>query len=174
MKRLVPDFQGLAILDGDKLELPDENNNGLEIIHWQHYEIENYYISPNLILKYVASIFDQEGGLFTDTNRIVMQEIIEARLLDNVFGGDRQQLAEYKKASANLQKTLLKGLKMSSFAERVFEEFSARQDQPVFLRKGEYYRMIACLAPEEIPEEVNRKLDKLARLFSDISENRIN
>ena len=168
MKRLVSDFRGLAILDRDQREVTDENDNGLEVIYWRHYEIENYYITPNLILKYVTGIFDQEGGLFTETNSVVMREVIDDRLLETVFAGDRQQLAEYKKASASLQKTLLKNLKMSEFAEGVFEAFAKRQNQPVLLRKGEYYRMIECLSPEEIPEEVTHNLGKLALHFADI------
>lgn len=170
MKRLVPEFSGLAILDRDQRDPPDESTNGLEVMYWRHYEIENYYITPDLILNYVAGVFDQEGGLFTEPNVSVLRGVIDERLLESVFGGDRKQLDEYKKASASLQKTLLRNLKMSVFAEGVFEEFARRQNQPVLLRKGEYYLMLPHADPSDIPEEVKQKLDSLAEHFAGIKQ----
>ena len=58
---------------------------------------------------------------------------------------------------------------MSEFAERVFEEFARRQKQPVLLRKGEYYLMLGNVEPAEIPEEVTKKLDRLAKHFEGIA-----
>jgi len=168
MKRLVPEFKGLALLDGDARGLPDESTPGLHILYWQRYEIENYYITPDLILRYVASVFNQEGGLFTESNVKAMQDVLDERLLDKVFNGDRKQLAEYKKASSSLQKTLLKNLKMSEFAEGVFEEFARCQKQPVLLRKGEYYLMLEHVVPDDIPEEVTKKLDRLGQHFAGV------
>jgi len=168
MKSLVPEFKGLAILDGDARDLSDESSEGLDILYWQRYEIENYYITPDLILKFVIGVFDQEGGLFTKSNVNAMREVLDEHLLRKVFAGDRQQLDEYKKASASLQKTLLKNLKMSEFAEGVFEEFARRQKQPVLLRKGEYCRMLEHVASGDLPSEVTEKLDRLAEHFKDI------
>lgn len=168
MKRLVPEFRGLAILDRDHRDLTDESVNGLDVFYWRHYEIENYYITPDLILKYVAGVFDQEGGLFTESNVSVLRAVIDDRLLETVFGGDRKQLDEYEKASASLQKTVLKNLKMSEFADGVFQEFARRQNQPVLLRKGEYYLMLPLSDPKDIPDEVTQKLDRLAEHFASI------
>jgi len=170
MKRLVPEFRGLAILDRDQRDPPDESVNGLDVMYWRHYEIENYYITPDLILKYVAGIFDSEGGLFTESNVNVLRAVVDDRLLETVFGGDRQQLDEYKKASSSLQKTLLKNLKMSDFADGVFQEYARRQNQPVLLRKGEYYLMLPHADPKDIPEEVTQKLDRLAEHFASIMQ----
>ncbi len=168
MKGLVPEFKGLAILDKDARDLSDESGEGLDILYWQRYEIENYYITPDLILKFVVGVFDQEGGLFTESNVKTMQEVLDEHLLKKVFAGDRQQLDEYKTASASLQKTLLSNLKMSEFAEGVFEEFARRQKQPVLLRKGEYCQMIEDVASSDLPPEVAEKLDRLAEHFKDI------
>lgn len=169
MKRLVPEFKGLALLDGDARSLQDEITPGLDILYWQQYEIENYYITPDLILKYVTSVFDKEGGLFTKSSVIALRTVLDERLLETVFNDDRQQLDEYKKASSSLQKTLLKNLKMSEFAEGVFEKFAQCQKQPVLLRKGEYYLMLAHVTPTDIPEEVTKKLDRLAIHFKGIA-----
>jgi ABC-type uncharacterized transport system ATPase subunit len=169
MKRLVPEFKGLAILDRDARDTPDESCGGLDILYWQRYEIENYYITPDLILRYIAGVFDAEGGLFTEANSRIMREVLDDLLMKKVFNGDKQQLDEYKKASASLQKTLLKNLKMSEFAGAAFEEFARHQNQPVMLRKGEYYLMIQHVAPSDIPTEVTEKLARLATVLKDIS-----
>ncbi|MCX5796463.1 MAG: AAA family ATPase [Elusimicrobia bacterium] len=168
MKRLVPVFKGLAILDRDLRDMSDESAEGLDILYWQRYEIENYYVTPDLILRFVTGIFDQEGGLFTELNVNTMREVLDEHLLKKVFAGDRQQLDEYKQASASLQKTLLNNLKMSEFAEGVFEEFARRQKQPILLRKGEYCQMIEYVASGDLPPEVTEKLDRLAEHFKDI------
>ena len=168
MKSLVPEFKGLAILDGDARDLPDESVEGLDVLYWKRYEIENYYITPDLILKFVAGVFYREDGLFTESSVKAMREVMDERLLEKVFAGDRQQLDEYTKASASLQKTLLKNLKMSEFAEGVFEEFARRQMQPVLLRKGEYCQMIELVESGDIAVEVTEKLNRLAEHFKDI------
>lgn len=168
MKRLVPEFKGLAILDRDARDLSDESGEGLNILYWQRYEIENYYIIPDLILKFVTSVFDHEGSLFTESSVNAMREVLNDRLLEKVFNGDRQQLDEYNKASASLQKTLLMNLKMSEFAEGVFEEFARRQRQPVLLRKGEYCQMLEHVASGDMPSEVTEKLDRLSEHFKNL------
>lgn len=170
MKRLVPEFKGVAILDGDTRKTADESNGGLEILHWRRYEIENYYLTPSLIVKYTRRVFDAEGGLFTEATVKVMQDVLDEQLLAKVFTGDKQQLEEYKKASASLQKTLLQNLKMSEFAEGVFEEVAKRQNQPVLLRKGEYYLMVEDVVAGDVPQEVTEKLDRVAKVFENVGE----
>ena len=165
LKRLVPEFKGVAILDGDARGIPDETSGELDILYWRRYEIENYYITPSLIVKYVAALSDAEGGLFSQGSVTVVREVLDEHLRDKVFNGDRQQLDEYRKASESLQKTLLQNLKMSEFAEGVFEELARRQLQPVLLRKGEYHLMVAHVAPGDIPTEVTEKLDRIASVF---------
>lgn len=172
LKRLVPEFQGVAILDGDARRLPDESGGALDILYWQRYEIENYYLTPALLEKYVAGLSDAEGGLFTQASVKALREVLDERLLDQVFKGDRQQLGEYHKASPSLQKTLLQNLKMSEFAAGVLEEFARRQQQPVLLRKGEYHLMVAQVAPGDIPPEVSAKLDRIVAVFQGIAEPR--
>ena len=55
---------------------------------------------------------------------------------------------------------------MSKFAEIVFRKFSEKQNQPILLTKGEFYRLIEFVKPEDLPEEVVEKLDMIVSLLS--------
>jgi hypothetical protein len=121
-------------------------------------------------VRYTRRIFDAEGALFTEATVKVVQDVLDARLLEKVFSGDMEQLEEYKKASASLQKTLLQNLKMSEFAEGVLEEVARRQKQPVLLRKGEYYLMMEDVIASDVPQEVTEKLDRVAEVFANVGK----
>jgi hypothetical protein len=82
--------------------------------------------------------------------------------LESVFNSDQQQLQEYYNASSGLKRTLLKTIKMSSFTEKVFKRFSKETGQPYLLNKGEFYKLVSFCPVDEIPNEVNEKLDKLS------------
>ena len=100
---------------------------------------------------------------FTDT----VNEI----LLEDVFKGDRNQLDEFQRLSAALQKTLLKTVKMSRFAETVFRRYAEIYHGPVLLNKREFYRLVPYCPMEEIPPEVVEKLDLLVKYLGISGEN---
>ncbi|MDR1933353.1 MAG: hypothetical protein LBQ57_11110 [Spirochaetales bacterium] len=52
---------------------------------------------------------------------------------------------------------------MSGFAEEVFRRYAEKNNQPMLLTKGEFYRLVPFCPVEEIPDEVTEKLDLLAR-----------
>jgi predicted ATPase len=163
LRRFVPDFKGIAILDSDGRNVEDEIKEDLAVVYWEEYELENYFITPHVILDFIKAYYDQAGGLFTDSSCRKMQEIIDRRLLADVFKGDKNQLAEFNRASKSLRRTLLKSLKMSTFTERVFKEFAEVQHQPLLLKKGEFHRLIEHVQAADISKEVKEKLDLLVK-----------
>jgi len=163
LKRFVPEFKGIALFDGDGQEKTDEIREDLAEVYWKNYELENYFITPEVILDFAADYYEQAGALFKSANYECMKEIIEQRLLMDVFSGDGEQLKEYYKASKSLRRTLLRNLKMSRFTEQVFMEFARKQNEPVLLNKGEFYRLIEFTPKDDIPKEVSEKLDLLVK-----------
>ncbi|MCX6581989.1 MAG: AAA family ATPase [Candidatus Aminicenantes bacterium] len=163
MKLFVPDFKGIALFDGDGLERDDDIREELAVVYWKNYELENYFITPEVILDFTADYYEQAGALFKSANYECMKEIIEQRLLVDVFSGDGEQLKEYYKASKSLRRTLLRNLKMSRFTEQVFMEFARKQNEPFLLNKGEFYRLIEFTPKDDIPKEVSEKLDLLVK-----------
>jgi ABC-type multidrug transport system ATPase subunit len=163
LKRFVPDFKGIAIFDSDKGNVKDEIEEDLAVVYWEEYELENYFITPEVILDFIKAYYDQAGGLFTDSSCRKMQKIIDRLLLADVFKGDKNQLAEFNRASKSLRRTLLKKQKMSTFTRQVFEEFAEVQNQPVLLKKGEFHRLIEHVQAVDIPKEVQERLDLLVK-----------
>jgi hypothetical protein len=123
--------------------------------------LENYFITPEVILEFIDDYYDKQAALFKSPGYEIMEKIIEQKLLADVFSGDEEQLKEYYRASKSLRRTLLRNLKMSKFTEHVFAEFAKKQNEPILLNKGEFYRLLEFTPKDDIPKEVSEKLDLL-------------
>jgi len=88
---------------------------------------------------------------------------VDQCLLTMVFSGDVPQLEEFHRASPGLKRTLLKSVKMSEFAEMVFGEYARQQRQPILLNKGEFYKLVELISPDDVAGEVREKLDLLVK-----------
>jgi AAA15 family ATPase/GTPase len=163
LKRFVPEFKGIAVFDSDKREVKEEIGEDLAVVYWKNYELENYFIMPEVILDFIATFYNREGKLFKPTYHKSMKEIIDRRLLADVFAGDKAQLQEFHNASKSLRRTLLKNIKMSWFTQQVFEEFSHKEGQTILLKKGEFHQLLEYVKKEDIPKEVSEKLDLLVK-----------
>ncbi len=159
LRRCVQNLKGLAILDSDARELQDEIQDDLAVVYWKNYELENYFINPEVILNYICSLYEKNATLFRDQQHQTMERIINRCLLNQVFKGDAGQLSEFLKASKKLQQTVLKNIKMSSFTEQVFEQYAQESQQPILLNKGEYYQLVQHANKEDISQEITEKLD---------------
>jgi len=166
LKEFVPGLRAVALFDSDNQARQDSIESNLAVLYWKDYEIENTFITPDVLRNFALDIFDNdEGPLFEEMaslNTKNFTETINEILLEKIFYGDADQLAEYLKASARLKRTLLKSQKMSQFAESVFKRYSEKYNQPVLLTKGEFYRLVPYCPVDEIPKEVHEKLDLLA------------
>jgi len=136
------------------------------VVYWKNYELENYFITPELILKFIETRFESEAPLFKSPAYSLMKEIIDQRLLIEVFSNDKNQLREFRRSSKNLRRTLLRNLKMSKFTDQVFEEFAKSQNQPILLKKGEFHQLIEFMDVEDIPGEVTEKLDLIVEYLA--------
>lgn len=163
LKRFVPGLKAVALFDNDNQNKQDDRTDELAVCYWKHYELENYFITPDVLSRFAEAHFNETAGeRFTPTLTGDFRNVVDQCLLASVFAGDEQQLAEYRQASAGLKKTLLKGVKMSAFAEQVFAAFAEQQRQPVLLNKGDFYKLVKYAKAAEIPQEVSDKLDLLA------------
>jgi len=163
LKKFVPDFQGIGIFDSDGSSKANKEYDGLVVTYWQQYELENYFITPELLCNYAAARFGEIGELFQQPLTEEFRSTVDQCLLSIVFSGDVKQLEEFHRASHGLRRTLLKSVKMSDFAEQVFGDFARLKKQPVLLNKGEFYKLVELINPEDIPGEVREKLDLLVR-----------
>ena len=170
LKRLVPELKAVAVRDGDGKPHPPSGSDGDFVIHyWTRYELENYFITPARLAACAArEVGLREGELFAAAAscQANIARAVDESLAEMVFGGDVQQVDEYKKATPALQATLLRNVKMSEFAELFFSRFSKINGSPILFNKGGYYRMIADMDASEVPDEVRQVLDRIVEVFS--------
>jgi len=167
IKRYVSEFKGIAIFDSDGNQRTDDISNDLAVIYWENYELENYFIMPEVLLSFVKDYFAPDMELFTEKVYDGFRKIIDQHLLKNVFNGDKKQLDEFNKASKALRRTLLQRHKMSKFAEDVFEEFAKKEGTHIILNKGEYYQLIKYVDSQDISSEISDKLDKIVEVLNE-------
>ena len=168
LKKMLPGLRGLAIRDGDGRSRQDVREDHFEILHWKHYEIENYIVTPGVLLAAVNDAYgaEPEAAEFADRAR----EIIDDLILMDVFEGQKDRLNAWKSAArpqADLIWTVAtERVKLGRFAEQFFERLAHNLDRPVLMRKGEFYRLAAWLDPVQIPTEVHTMLDRLQALLN--------
>ena len=90
LRKLLPGLQGLAILDNDGRARQDFEDQGLRIRYWKRYEIENYFITPVLLLGYAAKM-NLELGLFA-MDAGLADEVMSELIQDRVFWGRSRRL----------------------------------------------------------------------------------
>jgi ABC-type branched-subunit amino acid transport system ATPase component len=164
LKSIIPGLRGLEIRDNDGKQRADGERNGLHQLVWKRYEPENYFITPDLLLSYVATRAPGED-LFAQQQK----EILEALILERVFDGEVADFENYLKADASTRKTLWRAQtqtrKLSAFAEAFFERLAVATGNRVMIRKGGFHELIALCDPADLNGEVGQKLDALKRLL---------
>jgi len=166
LRRLVPHLNALVLLDSDGRDVAsagDDETYGMRTLRWKRYELENYFISPETLVKYIQ--FQKGDDLFSASYERVMKQAVDEVLAEMLYEGNADAVQEYYSAGPQTRIQLLAKIKMSGFAELAFEKYAKKQGQPVLLNKGGYYKIIDILEPNEVPAEITEKLDAIQKLF---------
>lgn len=167
IRGMVPGLRGLAILDRNGRVREDSEDGGLRIVHWQRYEIENYFVSPALLERYALS--RTEGSTLFDGFGTEVTSVLDALVRERVFRGRDRDFRLWKAADPETRRLLWEAetrqTKLSDFAEEFFRRLADRTEQSMLLRKGEFHRLIPFMAVDTVPDEVREKLDLLKDLF---------
>jgi energy-coupling factor transporter ATP-binding protein EcfA2 len=160
LKEFVPNLKAFGIFDNDNAQKQDKIEEDLAILYWKEYEIKNYFITPDVLSRYIADQY-REDTLFQDDFIYNFNDVICEILLKTIFDNKKDLLDEYQQASIGMKRTLLRNTKMSQFAENVFKKYAEKYEQPVLLKKREFYKLIPFCPVNEISKEVYEKLDIL-------------
>lgn len=167
LRQLIPDLNGLAILDNDGRGRAGFQEGGLTITYWRRYEAENYFITPGLLERYAVSEYG-EMVLF-DSFRPEIKEVLDELLLERIFGGDKADFETYQHAAKDAELLIWNAkterIKLSDFAEEFFRRLSQKLRQPMLLRKGELHKLVSMCNIADIHSEVQEKLDLLENIF---------
>ena len=141
-----PEMKGLCILDRDQGQPINENAPpGLVLVSWPRYEIENYLLNPDLLLKFV----DRSTNLFelaavqSDREQVI-------RAFNENFPTGIDWLGDAQ---------VLKDLKASTF----LVDTLSRTSRP--LQKRDLYMLAALTASEQVHRDVREMLDRIASML---------
>ena len=168
IRSLLPSLRGLAILDNDGRGRPNATEQGLQILYWIRYEAENYFISPEVLKAFVVDQYST-GNLFDYVNPDEIESVLDALVVETVFGGLETDFKPWKSAPPELSRIIwestTKQIKLSTFAEEFFRRLAGKLGRPMLLRKGELHRLVPFADVKNIPQEVAQKLDALVSVL---------
>ncbi len=166
LREIVPELRGLALLDSDGGLRSDTDEGGLRIAWWKRYEVENYIVTPEVLLAYTAHRYGESSlfGGFREEAETVLDTLIRQRVFD-----DERDFETWRSLSSDQAQLVwvsrTERLKLSEFAEEFFRRLGEQIGQPMLLRKGELHRLVPFAAPASLSLEVREKLDLLQALF---------
>ncbi|MFH0821269.1 MAG: AAA family ATPase [Pseudomonadota bacterium] len=169
LRKILPGLKGLALLDNDGRNRRDfaAEDGSLRICYWKRYEVENYFITPNLLRAFCALRRDQSGLFGPD--RQTVEEVINETIETQVFGGNERDIETWRGSPPDAARLIWESktqyVKISALAEEFFRRLSRKTGMPMLLTKGEFHRLVDLVDPSSVPEEVKEKLDLLTDLF---------
>ncbi len=165
LKVMLPELRGLALHDHDGKPRRDTSGGGLRELQWRRYEPENYFITPELLQRWVADRMGPQE-LFSAGSNSVMNELLG----ELVFSENPEDLGTFLKADEPTRKALWRAqtqyLKLSTFAEEFFRRVAITTATSMLMRKGSLHELVDACDAAELNGEVKEKLDALLDLLS--------
>lgn len=169
LRNLLPELQGLAILDNDGQNRPDRDEGNLQILRWRRYEAENYFITPDLLRRFAYQQYPAED-LFASHARQSVDEALAETLIERVFDSSPADHDTWLQSPPDAARLVWESQtarrKLSTIAEDFFRRLALKVGGGMLLKKGELHRLIAHAELSATAEgEVRSKLDALQVLF---------
>lgn len=138
-------MSGVLLLDGDNKDARDHDltADGLKLLRWDRYEIENYLIHPKALQRF-AELKHGRGPVFSHPLVHELKRILPPEVMDKPMGEH-----EY-----------MRGIPASkAILPRIFGAAHLE------VGKMEYYQIAEIMRPEEIHDDVPKMLDSIAAHF---------
>lgn len=169
LRKLLPELQGLAILDNDGQDRQDRDEGALETRYWRRYEPENYFITPELLRSYALAQYPADDPS-SKQRKDTVEEVLAETLRDNVFAGSQADYAIWVASPADAARLIWEArterCKLSAVAEAFFRQLAQKLGEAMLLTKGELHRLIPHAQLTSVAEaEIREKLDLLHQLF---------
>lgn len=167
VKSCVDGFKGIAVFDDDGRDKQDEIENDFAIVYWKKYELENYFITPDLIEMFAQDHYSNIPELFAQPYLNKLKRIIDEETKRYIFNNNEKAFNEYINMPPETKKVMFNNLaikkKMSLFLENVLKEFSRQIKQPILINKGQFSQLIQYCSPEDIDPEIEEKLNLICQ-----------
>lgn len=167
LRSLIPGLRGLAMIDGDGKDRENQSECGLQFVFWSRYEIENYFITPEVLREYAMEYYRLSPQL--SIVEIEIQAVLDTLILERVFKGSDTDMKTWKTLRGDAARlvwdTRSERVKLSDFAEEFFRRLAAGLGDSMLLRKGELYKLVRHIPTISISQEVKSNLDLLNELL---------
>ena len=169
LKSVVPDFKGIAVLDSDAKQKINEKDDKFATVYWKRYELENYFVKPQVIDNWMKSNLRIKGTLFEGFEGF-FRKAMDTCMLEFVFNNNQQTLEEFNALTPALKDSYwinnTKNLKLSLFFENVLSKYSQLSGQPIPMNKGQFYDLIQYLPKEQVDPEIINVLDLIVEYLT--------
>ena len=146
LREACPALRGFALFD--RLTLPSGQRDELQEHSWQKREIENYFCTREILLRWVG----ENSPLFLQSMEEAISEIENARQVLN----QTSPWDDYTKAS-------------DEFLAPLFSSFYKKTGMSGHLPKSDYHFLVNYMEFEDIDPEVVGVLDRIAEVASQVS-----
>lgn len=153
LREAKPDLVGIALFD--RLNRPLQSHENLIELAWKKKEIENYFCTREVLVRFAERQVDNDKPLFEHADRSIRLEAME------------QEIVEIEKAFSKLNRPSPWSAEIKAtdeFLDPLFVNYSKRLGIPLCLRKNTYFTLVALMQPHEIDLEVREKLDAIAEV----------
>jgi len=142
LREAKPDLKGFALFD--RLDRQLQSHSGLVERMWSANEIENYFCSPHVLLRYAGA----PGNLFSERQKQAMEEAIRevTQALETI--GQPSPWSRDIKASEQV-------------LEPILRNYSKKLGVSLVLRKSQFHELVQYLHPDEIDPEVVEVLNAI-------------
>ena len=155
------------MIDGDGKDRDNQSESGLQVVFWSRYEIENYFITPEVLREYAMEYYRLSPQF--SIVEIEIQSVLDNLILERVFKGSDMDMNTWKSLRGDAARlvwdTRTERVKLSDFAEEFFRRLAEGLGDSILLRKGELYKLVRYIPPRSISAEVKRNLDILSELL---------
>jgi hypothetical protein len=159
LREAYPDIPGVALFDRIDIGADSIKGNEPPILSWKKREIENYFCSPSILLRWAAG--DEEDDLLVLAER-------KARL--EAMGNAIQLEEAYAKG---IDRDIWSGdAKASDVLDNILRRFHKTLERYNEMKKANFHLMARYLRVDEIDAEVLEKLDAIYRALCPVVSDR--
>lgn len=167
IKKMIPDFVGLGIFDSDGINNKnDQYPDGLKVIKWTKYELENYFITIDILDKYFNDYANGTDNLYYQ----LYLRAKESTIIKYLFSDKEDKYAKYNELPQEMKNlvwdNLSKNIKMSKLVDTLMDKFVEISNLSYPMRKGEYYKLISYMNPKDVDAEIVSALDIIEEVLS--------
>lgn len=171
IQKCVSEIRGIGIFDNDNKNRKSEITENFATLYWKNYELENYFIFPETIIRFAKKYYKNLEKYVMMPNRKIenLEKCIEANFLLPIFESEKE-ISEWKNLGQSLKRKYFMKMssdkKASELLENTLKKFAESEGESILLNKGKYYLLIDFLSLDEIDEEIIEKLNKMNEYLS--------